>query len=289
MSERILVPLDGSNSAEIVLPYVIEIAARSGAEIVIVSVSESAADMTAYMQCISAQVQKDLKEWGALEIKVNTEVLTCKPELELLCYAGEHNISMVAMASRGASNQTQWLLGSIAAKVLRASQHPVLLIREAAHVSTIEEKRLIRKILAPLDGSKIGEAAIPSTAALAQALGAELILFQAVAPIRVSAAQFEDSWTDIIQKDEEARRDATTIYLEEIAKPLRDSGLGVSMATGSGSPADQIIDYAEANTVDLIAMSTHGRSGIGRWVFGSVTDKVLHAGNTAVFVVRATS
>jgi nucleotide-binding universal stress UspA family protein len=289
MNERILVPLDGSNSAEIVLPYVIEIAVRSGADIMIVSVSESATDTTAYMQRVSAQVQEDLKEWGAPEIKVNIEVLTGKPEMELLRYAAENNISLIAMASRGTSGQTQWFLGNIVAKVLRASQHPVLLIREAAHTLAIEEKRLIRKIPVPLDGSKIGEAAIPSTAALARALSAELILFQAVIPIRISAAQFEDSWTDIIQQDEEARRDATAIYMEEVAKPLRGSGLSVSMAIGSGSPADQIIDYAEANTVDLIAMSTHGRSGIGRWVFGSVTDKVLHAGNKAVFVVRATS
>ena len=289
MNERILVPLDGSHSAEIVLPYVIEIAARSGADIMIVSVSESATDTTAYMQRVSAQVQEDLKEWGAPEIKVNTEVLTGKPEMELLRYAGENNISLIAMASRGTSGQTQWLLGNITAKILRASQHPVLLIREAAHTLSIEDKRLIQRILVPLDGSKIGEAAVPSTAALARALGAELILFEAVAPIRVSTAQFEDSWADIIQQDEEAKRDATAIYLEEVAKPLRGSGLSVSIAISSGSPADQIIDYAEAKTVDLIAMSTHGRSGIGRWVFGSVTDKVLHAGNTAVFVVRATS
>jgi len=56
----------------------------------------------------------------------------------------------------------------------------------------------------------------------------------------------------------------------------------------SGAAADQILEYAEANGIDLIAMSTHGRSGIGRWVFGSVTDKVLHAGDTAVLTVRAT-
>jgi nucleotide-binding universal stress UspA family protein len=289
MSEGILVPLDGSNSAEIVLPYVIEIVARSGADIMIVSVSESATDTTTYMQRVSVQVKEDLKEWGAPEIKVNTEVLVGKPELELLRYAGENNISLIAMASRGASSQTQWLLGSIAAKVLRASRHPVLLIREAAHTPAIEEKRLIRRILVPLDGSEIGEAAIPSVVALVQALGTELILFQAIAPIRVSTAQFEDSWVAINQKDEEVRRNTTAGYLEEVAKPLRESGFSVSMAIGSGSPADQIIDYAEANTIDLIAMSTHGRSGIGRWVFGSVTDKVLHAGNKAVFVVRATS
>jgi nucleotide-binding universal stress UspA family protein len=56
---------------------------------------------------------------------------------------------------------------------------------------------------------------------------------------------------------------------------------------GFGSAANHIIDFAEANDIGLIAMSTHGRSGIGRWIFGSVTDKVLHAGHTALLVVRA--
>jgi len=55
-----------------------------------------------------------------------------------------------------------------------------------------------------------------------------------------------------------------------------------------GSAPDQILEYAEANAIDLITMSTHGRSGIGRWVLGSVTDKVLHAGDMAVLTVRAT-
>jgi nucleotide-binding universal stress UspA family protein len=75
-------------------------------------------------------------------------------------------------------------------------------------------------------------------------------------------------------------------YLDGIGKKLKGKGLGVSSVVVIGSSADQIIDYAKANTIDLIAMSTHGRTGIGRWIFGSVTDKVLHAGDTPVLVAR---
>jgi len=63
--------------------------------------------------------------------------------------------------------------------------------------------------------------------------------------------------------------------------------LNTSSELRSGSAAEEIITYAEENNIDLIAMSTHGRSGIGRWVFGSVTDKVLHAGDVPVLTVRA--
>jgi nucleotide-binding universal stress UspA family protein len=260
---------------------------------VIVSVAESGAANTShlppsYVEQITERVQEDLKARGTPEARTAYVVLSGRPELELLEYASENNVSLIAMASHGKSGQTQWLLGNIAAKILRASRQPVLLIREAAPAQVIEQKKIIRRILVPLDGSEIGEAAIPLVKPLARDLGAELVLFQAVAPIRVSAAQFEDSWADIVQQDEEARRDAIAVYLEEIGKSLREDGLNVSIAIGSGSPADQIIDYADSSAIDLIGMSTHGRSGIGRWVLGSVTDKVLHAGNTPVLVVRAT-
>ena len=77
------------------------------------------------------------------------------------------------------------------------------------------------------------------------------------------------------------------IFLEAASKSdAEQAAFNIPYARGI---LPKIIDYAESNAVDLIAMSTHGRSGIGRWVFGSVTDKVLHAGNTPVLVVRATS
>ncbi len=87
-------------------------------------------------------------------------------------------------------------------------------------------------------------------------------------------------------QDEERGKASAIYYLDGVGKSLKEKGLSVSSAAVVGSPAEQIIDYAKGNSVDLIAMSTHGRSGIGRWVFGSVTDKVLHAGDTPVLVIR---
>ncbi len=76
-----------------------------------------------------------------------------------------------------------------------------------------------------------------------------------------------------------------------MAKTFKEKGLDTSSIKRGPSGVSgrkRFLEYAGANAIDLIAMSTHGRSGIGRWVFGSVTDKVLHAGDTAVLVVRAT-
>lgn len=293
MYEKILVPLDGSSPAEIVLPYVEEIATKLSTEITLVSVSESSATdidnlYRSYLEHITRQVKRQLKDWGAKEeLKVRSEVLLGKPDGEILRFADEHNAGLIAMAGRNSSGQGPSLLGNIAVNVLRATSRPLLLIRVPASSDALQQKRLVKRILVPLDGSSVGEAAIACTEALARALGTELVLIQIIEPV-ITWAGFEGSVSYATPQDEESRKAAAMAYLASVGKPLKESGISTSIAVGFGSSADQIIDYAEANAIDLIAMSSHGRSGIGRWVFGSVTSKVLRAGDTPVLVVRAT-
>ena len=290
MYERILVPLDGSNTAEMVLPYVEEIAARLGAEIFLTSVAESsAADMDrlyrSYLEHVMERVRHRLKDYVTREeAKVHTEVLFGKPAGEILHCADETNAGLIAMASRGSSGRGPRLLGSIAAKVLRAAGRPVLLIKSPATEAAVQQKRLMRKILVPLDGSKAGEAAIPFTEVLARAVGAEVILFQVLAPVRFVAG-FETVSPLAMPPSEESIKASAIAYLNKVAKALEEKGIRTATVVVWGSAAERIADYTEANTIDLIAISTHGSSGIGRWVFGSVTEKVLHAGDMPVLVV----
>lgn len=292
MYQTILVPLDGSNAAEIVFPYAEELAAKLGAEITLASVSGlSATDVDhlyrAYLERVKEQVRHQLKDYGAKkETKVFAKILLGKRAEEILHYADEINAGLIVMASRGSSGKGPWLLGNIAAKVLRATNRPVLLIRISASDAALQQKRLVKRILVPLDGSKIGEVAIPCTEALAQALGAELVLFRVMRQIVPSGSGTVAG----LEQEREGTKASAIAYLEEVGKPLKKRGLRLSTSVewSFKSPADHIIEYAEKNAIDLIAMSTHGRSGIGRWVFGSETDKVLHAGDTPVLLVRAT-
>lgn len=293
MQERILIPLDGSKAAEIVLPYAEEIAAKVGAEIVLASVSEfRAADVDqlyrSYLERIAEQAQSRLRDRGAKEkAKVQSKVLLGKPANEILRCADEDDVSLIAMASRGSSGGGPWLLGNIAAKVLQATIKPVLLIRAPASDAALKQERLVKRILTPLDGSKEGEATVPYTEMLARQLDAELVLFHVLEPVTARAFYYESE--AYVAQDEETRRASATSYLAGVATSLQTKGVDASIAVESGAPAERIIAYAGANAIDLIAMSTHGRSGIGRWVFGSVTDKVLHAGDTPVLTARATS
>jgi nucleotide-binding universal stress UspA family protein len=175
-------------------------------------------------------------------------------------------------------------------KVLRAAPKPVFLVRASPAAELVRQRMLVRKILVPLDGSEVGATAIPHVETLARALDAELVLLHVlVEPVPVVVAPgVEFAYVPIMSKEEEGKQAAAAMsYLGGIEESLKQEGLKVSSEVTSGSPANEIIKYAEGKTVDLIALSTHGRSGIGRWFFGSVTVKVIQAGTTPMLVVRA--
>jgi nucleotide-binding universal stress UspA family protein len=286
--DRILVPLDGSESAEMALPYAEAIAAKFKSEITLISVVESenidAKHLyRSYLDHAAEIVMRELKEWEAREgVVVRDELISGKPANVIIEYATEHKESLIVMASHGSSGRGAWLLGSVAAKILRASDTPVLLVKVPAREEAIRERRLFNSILLPLDGSKLGEAAIPHAVALAREVGARLTLFRVV-------EQYSDGGRAerYVGSGDESKKMAHA-YLEKVRRVLKETGLDASSAISIGDPAPEIISYAAANQVDLICLSSHGESGVTHWVFGSVTDKLLHAGDTPVIMVRRT-
>ena len=294
MLERIMVPLDGSEAAEVVMPYTEEIAAQSGANITLVSVSDpTVGDLDhlyrSYLEHVSERMRRELKDWGAKnEADIPIEVLSGEPAAEILRYADEIDASLITMASRGGSGEEPWVLGNIASKVIQASSKPVLLIKTPASSTALQQKKLFKKILVPLDGSQIGEAAISHVQTLAGLLLAQVVLLHVieVTPL-VVVPSIDFAYQPVPPEVQTEKMAAAQQYLDSAERILKENGINTSSAVISGSPASEIIKYAEKNNVELIAMSTHGRSGIGRWVFGSVTEKVLHAGNAALLTVRA--
>ena len=290
MYRKILVPLDGSNAAEIVIPYVEELAAKLAAEVIVVSVYESPDDMSHlhryYLQRMVDQIQSQINEFEpAKTIKIQSEVLQGKPAQQLLRFADATNVSLIAMASYGSSGRETKLLGNIAVKVLWSTTKPVLLIRTPANEVALKQKRLIKKILVPLDGSKTGETIIECAEVLAKALDAELVLLQVLEPLRIVAG-FESVALSSIPQGEESIKASARAYLGNVEKPLKQKGIKTSVEIVWGSAAERIIEYTESNNIDLITISSHGRSGVGRWVLGSVTEKVLEAGDIPVLVAR---
>ena len=151
---------------------------------------------------------------------------------------------------------------------------------------------MFSKILVPLDGSKVGEAALPAIEQLISKLATgtkvEVVLIGVITLLRhwvvVGEASAPVSYTEeelnLIKKRVED-------YLAKTGDSLKKQGVTVSTIVSTGNAADEIIKTAEQTGADLIAMSTHGRSGFSKWAFGSVTEKVLRGGNKPVLMVRA--
>lgn len=192
-------------------------------------------------------------------------------------------MGLIVMASRGSSGEGPWLLGNIAAKVLRATDKPVLLVRSPVNNVALQQRRLLRKILVPLDGSKPGEAALCYADRLAKTMSAEIVLIEVFEPVSMVGA----SGISYTVRDDEVVRKALISYLDTVAQPIKKQGVMISSVVVFGNAANQIMKYAEGNGVDLIAISRRGRSGVGRWVFGSVADKILHTGDIAILIVPA--
>ena len=295
MFERILVPLDGSKTAEFVIPYVAEIASRFDSHVIVTRVSDPDVSIYAskpYLETVAENMRLQIKNFRARnKCEVELKVLMGNPANEILNCAVETECKLIVMASRGETNYSPWPLGNVAAKILRAASSPVLLIRKQADDEALKEKRLIKKILLPLDGSRLSEAAIPAATELSRKTGAAVILFRAIEPdvvvttpgVAMTRGMAVEHGRTVITSQ---AKPLALKYLNGMKEAMVKDGAKVSTAIGKGPAADQIIDYAEANSVDFITMSTHGLSGIGRWVFGSVTDKVLHAGDTPVLVIR---
>jgi nucleotide-binding universal stress UspA family protein len=169
--------------------------------------------------------------------------------------------TLVMMSTHGRTGLSRFALGSVAELVVREAATPVFLVRGLAdHPCTFDS------ILVPLDGSTIAEAVLPCVEAIAPALKSKVFL------LRVPA-----------NEDVTDARD----YLTAIATRLRAAGIKDVHTSVRPGPADEaIIHTAERENVSFIAMATHGRSGVRRWVLGSIADRVLHTAPIPTLLVR---
>jgi nucleotide-binding universal stress UspA family protein len=144
---------------------------------------------------------------------------------------------------------------------------------------------MYKRALVPLDGSSVAEAIIPFILDIAGPLDMEVILLRVVEPI--VPIVIEGS-RHVEVEDVEARRTDAEEYLAPLAVELRNKAVRVESQVRRGNPADEIVAAARETGADLIAMSTHGRGGLGRLVFGSVAQAVLRHVDTPVLLMRAT-
>ncbi|MDA1129160.1 MAG: universal stress protein [Chloroflexi bacterium] len=305
MYEKILVPLDGSKTAETILPNVVKLARASDAKVVLISVDTSGPDAgpnagrsqsswgdlgngLATLEKPDAQMKAYLDSsanmLAEMGVKAMTASATGDAAEEILAYADEHGCDLIAMSTRGQSALRRGLMGSVTDAVVRASNVPVL----AVGPKTVKGSDLggsIRSVAVPLDGSETAEAILPHVEKLAELLSLEVVLLRVVRMVPWAYGAYESvpvDTTDIEASLEEEAKE----YLSTVEARLTAKGIKCRSEVLHGLPWDKIVAFAGNTSGMMVAISTHGRSGIKRLVLGSVADMIIRSLETPALVVR---
>ena len=300
MATRILVPLDGSSLAEQALPCATTLGQGLPAELVLfcaisipseaqellsnadlkekVSIEQLEAKAGSYLQSVADQLQE-------VGLDVHPIVRHGPAAGAIVDYAERENIQQIVMTTHGYTGIGRWTHGSVAERVLQSADVPVLMIRAQETPGDPQQPMPCQRILVPLDGSEMAEQVLLSVTQVAKALEAKVILFRV--PTVYAYGPLVGEWYMPLEGTFEMAKQNTQVYLDRVVDDLNGMGVNASTAMQIGPVAESIVEYAQANYIDLIAMCTHGRTGLVRWALGSVADKVLRAGNIPILLVRA--
>jgi nucleotide-binding universal stress UspA family protein len=191
----------------------------------------------------------------------------------ILRFAEASHSDLIVMSTHGRTGFNRWLLGSVAEQVLQGAEVPIVLVRTSQERST--QPFQLRRVLVPLDGSPLGEQCLPYLDELAKQASPEITLLYVE--------------TAAISEPPDDSNDDELTYLDHIATGLKRSGLSVQTRVRRGMPNEEILDQAQKSSADLVVMTTHGRTGLGRLALGSVAHNVVSRSKIPVFLVRAKS
>ena len=296
MFEKILVPLDGTELSERILPYVSQLARGLKAQVVILSVIDPQSvdeppmgdvEQIGELQADRAfehlkseamarleQEAKRLDDGG--ELTPRCMVSVGEPAEEIVRVADSEGCGLIAMATHDRSSLWRAMQGSVADRVIRSANVPAFAVAQSrANGRRQREGAIISKLLVPLDGTRLAETVLPCVEHLARNLSLEVILMQ----VMYSGEQHGLAAIEAFEK-------LAGEYLQRIAERLQAKGLTVRwQVLLHGRPATSIVDLAREAPGTIIVLASHGRSVPFRWITGSVSDAVVRAPESPVLVM----
>jgi len=290
---RLLVTLDGSELSEVVFPYITVLVDKMGLEVFLLHVSTQEHDELmplhqAYIERTVEVIRERVKEAGGkgntesgeMKVEVKGELVPGHPAEEILSYIGNNDIDLVLMATHGHSGLKRWAMGSVAEKVIHGSRVPIWLVPARCKGEVSCGVWPESPLLVPLDGSELAEGVLEHVETLAGRGG--------LGPVKVVLLRVVESpvLSDHYFSNVPQTREQIDKYLNRIEARLKKAGLDVEYRVLTGEPAEQIVDYIGSGQFSLVVMSTHARSGLSRWVMGSVAMKVVSGSSTPLFLVR---
>ncbi len=302
MYRSVLVPLDGSPFSEQALPLAVSIARRARASLHLVHVhlpitAAPAEGMMLWLDEMDAkalkkerayleQIARRLEGGGDLPI---TSVLLEGPISETIQqHAAAQAIDLIVMTTHGRGMMSRFWLGSVADDLIRRARLPVLLLRPHEETPDFTQAPSLQRILIPLDGSAMAEQILEPAMEIGALMDAEYTLLRVVEPlpyfsIDASAYPMGELELPVLKQ----LQDVAQKYLDGVARAFRERSLKVkTQVVVNQRVADAILETAGTQGSNLIALATHGRSGLGRLILGSVADKVVRASTLPVLVRR---
>lgn len=288
----ILVPLDGSERSSAVLPHVERLLRVEDARVELLFVLDpdhpaegeaglSDSSVEARREAASRWLERLRDDLAARGARATAHVMVGEPVQAILAHTeGLGPSGLIAMASHGRSGVSRWVRGSVSERVLRASPVPLLVVN--TRVPPPPPGARFARLLVPLDGSERSAQILPRVATLARRYGAEVVLLQ-VGVFLGLAAEIPGP-VPVALPSAEALEQALAPYRRQ----LQAQGVERVRARGvmGASEGEAILDVAAEEGSDLIAMTTHGRSGVDRWLFGSVAESVLRNARVPVLLQR---
>lgn len=309
MYKRVLVPMDGSDLANRVTPYVRLLAKGLNSPIHLLRVIEPVpSDLQALAHGLSADqiaatrrghAQDDLESAATFlrqdGLKVSITVQEGDPASHIVREGDEVPDTLIAMSTHGRAGLTRLVLGSVTERVLHATTSPMFIVRGQEPNDMPSAVRLHR-VIVPLDGSTLAEQVLTHVIPLVKALDLEVVLtrvtpsaeeyeqYMGATPIGGGATIYTGPYEEFSKEADAQALD----YLHGIKDMLWEHGvLKVEERLLPGRASRALVDLARETPDDLLAMTTHGRSGIGRWLLGSVTAHVVRHSDDPVLVIRA--
>jgi nucleotide-binding universal stress UspA family protein len=302
MFDPILVPLDGSQLAECVLPHIVAIARSFEAEITLLRMLEKnqAGSPAQLFDLLNWQINKTkaalylektkarLQESG---LRVHTTVLEGLVAEGITEYAQNQGMKLIILSSHGRNGLTQWGISSITQKIILSAPTSVLIVRAhqyRAHSGELSETPVYQRILVPLDGSQRAENVLPIITQLAHFHKSQIHLVQVVQTPEM-ARQMPPSREDIDLSNQVVARNREEAghYLEQVKARSYLEGFAVQThLITSDNAAAELHRVVEQEYIDLVMLSAHGYSGNHLWPYGSTANNFIMYGKVPLLIVQ---
>lgn len=282
MFDTVLVPTDGSDCAQVAAGYAADLASRYDASVHVLSVVDSRTLENAphydriRNECVEI-AEETTEDVAASGVSVERAVRTEVPHRAILRYVTEQDIDLVVMGTHGRTGVERYLIGSVTEKVVRLSDVPVLTVK-ADDDSAVTYP--YTDVLVPTDGSAGAEAAVGPAVDIAGTYDARLHILSVVDTMAMGVDVRSGAALEAL---EDSARSAVAAVEE---RAVGASVSAVETAIEQGDPYHGIRAYVDDHDIDLVVMGTHGRSGIERYLLGSVTEKTVRTSPAPVMTVR---